>query len=31
MFIVLLRFAENKSLAPEYMVRHNDWIKQGME
>ena len=29
MFIVLLKFSENKSKASEYMSGHNDWIKQG--
>ncbi len=29
MFIVLLRFAENKTQAGQYMQGHNDWIKRG--
>ncbi|WP_286235658.1 YciI family protein [Thalassotalea sediminis] len=29
MFIVLLKFSENKSQASEYMASHNDWIKKG--
>ena len=31
MFIILLKFAENKSRAGEYMEGHNEWIKQGFE
>lgn len=31
MFIVLLRFSENKSHAGEFMDGHNAWIKQGFE
>ncbi|RZM80370.1 hypothetical protein C3B51_12490 [Pseudoalteromonas rubra] len=31
MFIILLKFSENKSQASEYMASHNDWIKQGFE
>jgi len=30
MFIVLLRFSENKARAPEFMQAHNDWIKRGL-
>jgi len=29
MFIVLLKFSENKAQAGEYMQSHNEWIKQG--
>lgn len=29
MFIVLLKFSDNKAQASEYMASHNDWIKQG--
>lgn len=29
MFIVLLRFSDNKIQAGEYMEGHNEWIKQG--
>jgi len=29
MFIVLLKFAENKAQAGEYMQGHNDWIRRG--
>ncbi|MFW2439751.1 MAG: YciI family protein [Arenicellales bacterium] len=31
MFVILLRFSENKSKASEYMDDHNLWIKQGFE
>lgn len=31
MFIVFLRFTENKSLASQFMDGHNQWIKQGFE
>lgn len=31
MFVVLLRFSENKALAGDFMSGHNQWIKQGME
>lgn len=31
MFIVLLKFSENKAMAGEYMSGHNEWIRQGME
>ena len=30
MFIVFLRFGENKAAAKEYMAAHNDWIAKGM-
>ncbi len=29
MFVVLLKFAENKKNAADHMSGHNDWIKQG--
>lgn len=29
MFVVFLRFSENKAKAGELMAGHNDWIKQG--
>lgn len=29
MFIVLLKFSDNKSKASEFMSAHNEWIKQG--
>ncbi|PAU76514.1 YciI family protein [Halomonas salipaludis] len=31
MFIVLLRFSENKSQASAFMELHNQWIKSGFE
>jgi len=31
MFIILLRFSENKGQAANYMDGHNDWIKRGFE
>jgi uncharacterized protein YciI len=31
MFIVLLRFAENKAAAGEHMSGHQQWIKQGLD
>ena len=31
MFIVLLKFSDNKGQAGEYMEGHNAWIKQGFE
>jgi uncharacterized protein YciI len=31
MFVILLKFAENKSKASEYMEGHNKWIKSGFE
>lgn len=31
MFVVLLRFSDNKSKAGEFMDGHNQWIKQGFE
>jgi len=31
MFVVLLKFAENKSRAGEFMAGHNQWIQQGFE
>lgn len=30
MFVILLRFAENKHLASEHAAGHNDWIWQGI-
>lgn len=29
MFIVFLKFSDNKTAAPEHMPAHNDWIAQG--
>lgn len=31
MFIVLLRFAENKTAAGEHMAGHQEWIKHGLD
>ena len=31
MFIILLKFSENKSKAGDHMDGHNQWIKQGFE
>lgn len=31
MFIVLLKFSENKSKASEYMAAHKLWVKQGFD
>ena len=31
MFIILLKFSENKSNASEFMEGHNKWIKQGFD
>ncbi len=31
MFIVLLKFSDNKSQAPEFMQGHKDWIKRGLD
>lgn len=31
MFIVLLKFAENKAKAGEFMDGHNDWLRRGFE
>ena len=30
MFVIFLRFAENRHLAGEHMDGHNDWIRQGI-
>ncbi|GAA4955508.1 YciI family protein [Actinoplanes utahensis] len=30
MFIVLLRFAENRAAAADHMPAHQQWIKQGL-
>ena len=29
MFVTLLKFAENRITAPDFMAAHNDWIAQG--
>ena len=31
MFIVFLRFSENKGRAGQFMAGHNEWIKQGFD
>ena len=31
MFIIILKFSENKNKAGEFMDGHNQWIKQGFE
>lgn len=31
MFVVLLRFAENKAEAPRFMEAHRAWIQSGLE
>lgn len=31
MYVVLLKFSENKSKAPEFMDGHNKWIKCGFD
>jgi len=31
MFIVLLKFSDNKNKAPEFMQNHKDWIKHGLD
>lgn len=31
MFVVLLRFGENKARAPDLMAGHNEWIKRGVD
>ncbi len=31
MFIILLKFTENKSSAGQFMEGHNGWIKKGFE
>lgn len=30
MFVIFLRFAENRHLAGEHVDGHNDWIQQGI-
>lgn len=29
MFMIFLKFAENRAAAPDHMAGHNDWIAQG--
>lgn len=31
MYVVLLKFAGNKSKAPDYMDGHNAWLKRGFD
>ncbi|MFJ1470972.1 YciI family protein [Massilia orientalis] len=31
MYVVLLKFAENKSRAGDFMQDHNAWIRQGLD
>lgn len=31
MFLVFLRFSDNKALAPQFMDGHNDWIRRGLD
>lgn len=31
MFIVLLKFSDNKSRAGDFMQAHNEWIKRGID
>ncbi len=31
MFMVLLRFSDNKSQAGQLMVGHNEWVKRGFD
>ena len=31
MFVVLLKFSDNKGKAGQYMDGHNDWIKRGLD
>lgn len=31
MFIVLLKFSDNKSQASQFMEAHNEWIKHGFD
>ena len=31
MFIVLLKFSDNKGQAGEFMAGHNEWIKRGFD
>ena len=31
MFIVLLKFSENKSKAGDFMEGHNQWVKRGID
>ena len=31
MFIVILKFSDNKEQASEFMESHNEWIKRGFD
>lgn len=31
MFVIFLRFAENRHLAGDHVQGHNDWIRQGVD
>jgi len=31
MFVVLLKFSDNQSKAPDYMDGHNAWLKRGFD
>ena len=31
MFVILLKFAENRHLAGAHLAGHNDWIRQGVD
>ncbi|MBO6550886.1 MAG: hypothetical protein JJ964_14865 [Rhizobiales bacterium] len=31
MYIVFLKFTENKASAPQFMEAHKNWIKQGLD
>lgn len=31
MYVVLLKFAENKSQACDFMLEHNAWIRRGLD
>ena len=31
MFIILLKFSDNKTQAKQFMQTHNDWIKRGFD
>ena len=31
MFIILLKFSDNKAAAPDFMEGHNQWLRQGFE
>ena len=31
MFIILLKFSDNKSQASQFMACHNEWIKRGFD